>query len=307
MMSDDSARSRRLAGVGADDSVIPHLMPPGTLFVVATPIGNLEDITLRALRVLRESDVIAAEDTRRTARLLAHHGISTPTLSFHAHNTRARVPQLLARLRTGGRVSVVSDAGTPALSDPGLELIQACLKEGVQVEPIPGASAPLTAVTGSGFPMVPLTILGFAPARSNDRKRWLTDISAIRHTCVFFEAPTRVAATIADLSVISGERPILVARELTKVHQEFVWGTPHTLSDRFEAPRGEFTIVLGPWNPAQDDAPDVSDSEIADAFRHSTNAAPGSRRDAIASLARRYGRSQRDIYAAIERVKASGR
>ena len=281
-------------------------MSPGTLFVVATPIGNLEDITLRALRVLRESDIIAAEDTRRTARLLAHHGISTPTLSFHAHNTRARMPQLLARLKGGGRVSVVSDAGTPALSDPGLELIQGCLNEGIPVEPVPGASAPLAAVTGSGFPMVPLTILGFVPARSNDRSRWISDVSAIRHTCVFFEAPTRVAATIAELSVYSGERPMVVARELTKVHQEFVVGTPNSLNGRFEAARGEFTIVLGPWSSAQDHVPQVSDAEIADEFWRSTNTETTSRREAIAALARRYRRPQRDIYAAVERAKSSG-
>ena len=282
-------------------------MAPGTLFVVATPIGNLEDITLRALRVLRESDLIAAEDTRRTARLLAHHGISTPTLSFHAHNTRARVPRLLARLKAGQRIAVVSDAGTPGLSDPGLELIQACLNEGISVDPVPGPSAPLTAAAASGFPMVPLTILGFAPARSSDRKLWLTDVSKIAHTCVFFEAPTRVAATLADVATISGDRPIMVARELTKMHQEFVRGTPESLRDRFESARGEFTLVLGPWAPTSAPVASPGDDEFADEFWRTANNASVSRREAIATLARRYGRSQRDVYAAIEKFKTSGR
>src|SRR5205814_6793674 len=149
----------------------------GTLYVVATPIGNLEDITLRALRVLREVDVIAAEDTRRTARLLSHHGISTPTVSFHEHNTRSRVPQLVSRLEAGEDVAVVTDAGTPGVSDPGLELVQAAIDRGIRVDPIPGASAPLAALIASGFPLAPFTVFGFAPYRSKDRKRWLEEIA----------------------------------------------------------------------------------------------------------------------------------
>ena len=134
---------------------------PGTLFVVATPIGNLEDITLRALRVLREADVIAAEDTRRTANLLAHYSIATPTLSFHEHNVRTRIPQLLTRLGTGAGVALVTDAGTPGISDPGCELVQACWKNGITIDPVPGASAPITAAVASGFPLDSLTVFGF--------------------------------------------------------------------------------------------------------------------------------------------------
>src|SRR5438552_2951772 len=142
---------------------------PGTLFVVASTIGNLEDITLRALRVLREANVIAAEDTRRTAKLLVHHSISTPTLSFHEHNTRSRLPQLLARLERGDNVALVTDAGTPGVSDPGVELVAASIERGIAVDPIPGASAPLVAGIASGFPLEPLTILGFPPSRSKAR------------------------------------------------------------------------------------------------------------------------------------------
>jgi 16S rRNA (cytidine1402-2'-O)-methyltransferase len=281
-------------------------MPSGTLFVVATPIGNLEDITLRALRVLREAAVIAAEDTRRTAKLLAHHGISTPTLSFHAHNARARLPQMLARLHGGTSVAIVTDAGTPGVSDPGVELVHACRMEGIPVDPVPGASAPLTAAAASGFPMVPLTILGFAPPRSSDRTRWLTEVASIPHTCVFFEAPTRIAAMIGDAAVIMGDRPIVVGRELTKVHQEFVEGTIRSLEGRFVNPRGEFTVVLGPWERQEDARPPVSDDEIAAEFWQSAKQNAPSRRQAVAAVARKLGKSQREVYLAIERTKHSG-
>ncbi len=281
-------------------------MPPGTLFVVATPIGNLEDITLRALRVLREADVIAAEDTRRTAKLLAHHGIATPTVSFHAHNTRSRTPRLLERLLGGARVAVVTDAGTPGVSDPGVELVQACVAEGVPIDPVPGPSAPLTAAVGSGFPMVPLSVFGFAPARSHDRKRWLKDVSTVLHTCVFFEAPTRVEAMLSDVAIIMGNRPIVVARELTKIHQEFVRGTAGSLAGRFAHPRGEFTLVLGPWKAQFADAEPPTDEEMAAEFWRLTDRVGASRRETLALVAKRFGKSQREVYSAVERDKCSG-
>src|SRR5262245_33944420 len=152
-------------------TIMGRSMSAGTLFVVATPIGNLEDITLRALRVLREADVIAAEDTRRTARLLAQHGIATSTVSYHEHNSRSRIPQLLARLAAGEQVALVTDAGTPGVSDPGAELVKACIDTGIPVDPIPGASAVLTAAVASGFALDSLTLRGFPPTRSKDRSR----------------------------------------------------------------------------------------------------------------------------------------
>src|SRR5215204_1326360 len=148
----------------------------GTLYVVATPIGNLEDITLRALRILREVDLIAAEDTRRTARLLTHHGISTPTVSFHEHNARARAPQLVDKLGNGLSIAVVTDAGTPGVSDPGVELVSVCIAAGIPVDPVPGVSAPLTAAVGSGFPLQSLLVKGFAPYRAQDRKGFVEEI-----------------------------------------------------------------------------------------------------------------------------------
>ena len=171
---------------------IPSVLPrpaPGRLYVVATPIGNLEDITVRALRVLREARVIAAEDTRRTAKLLAHAGIETPMVSLHAHNEAARLPAMLERLRAGEAVALVTDAGTPLLSDPGDQLIRAALDEGIVVEPIPGASAVLAALTMSGVPSSQFTFLGFPPVKQGPRRRWCEEAASYQHPVVFFEAP----------------------------------------------------------------------------------------------------------------------
>ena len=178
----------------------------GTLYVVATPIGNLEDITLRALRVLREADVIAAEDTRRTAKLLTHYGIDTPTLSVHEHNMRSRVPQLLDRLHSGAHVALVTDAGVPGVSDPGVELVQACAEAGIPVDPVPGPNAALTAAVASGFPLTPLTILGFPPVRGKARTSWFLGLAQIKHTVTFFEAPHRIAQTLVELSDLLDKR-----------------------------------------------------------------------------------------------------
>jgi 16S rRNA (cytidine1402-2'-O)-methyltransferase len=278
----------------------------GTLYVVATPIGNLEDITLRALRVLRESSVIAAEDTRRTAKLLRHYSISTPSISFHEHNTRGRVPELMARLRAEESVALVSDAGTPVLSDPGLELIRACIDAGVPVEPVPGPSAPLAALVASGFGAEPLTILGFAPSRAFDRPRWLAQVAQIDHTVIFFETPHRIHATLDDAAKHLGDRPLLVGRELTKVHQEFIRGTAAELVERQIVARGEFTIVAGPRPLAaasRDTAIDAA--TLASQFRQLTETGALTRRQAITELSRRYGRPSREIYASLEHAKGA--
>ena len=278
----------------------------GTLFVVATPIGNLEDVTLRALRVLQSADLIAAEDTRRTARLLAHHGITTPTLSFHQHNTRSRLPQLISRLQRGESIALVTDAGTPGVSDPGVELVQACVQGGITVDPIPGASAPLTAVIASGFPIVPLTILGFAPTRAKDRAKWLENVSAIQNTVTFFETPHRIARTMEEVGAKLGNRPIMIGRELTKAHQEFIRGTAQQLSKTFESPRGEYTVVIGPA-PALTKAMEVPDDRtIFSEFCHSTEVAGIQRREAINAIAKRHGMPARSVYRIIEKAKHMG-
>jgi 16S rRNA (cytidine1402-2'-O)-methyltransferase len=276
----------------------------GTLYVVATPIGNLEDITLRALRVLREVDLVAVEDTRRTGRLLSHHGISTRTISFHAHNTRSRVPQLIARLQTGSSIAIVSDAGTPGVSDPGLELVQAAIANGIAVDPVPGASAPLTALVASGFPMVPFTMFGFPPNRSYARVRWLEGVCATEHAFSFFEAPHRIKATLTEGALLLVERQIVLAREITKVHQEFMRGTSAEVLERLLEPRGEFTVIVGPLVKLHsDNRLSASDDAVVHEFCRLTEIMGASRREAVRAVAQGSGRSSKDVYSAIERAK----
>jgi 16S rRNA (cytidine1402-2'-O)-methyltransferase len=279
----------------------------GTLYVVATPIGNLEDITLRALRVLRDVDVIAAEDTRRTARLLNHHTISTRTISFHAHNVRSRLPQLLSRLQAGSSMAVVTDAGTPGVSDPGAELVQAAISKGIAVDPVPGASAPLTALIASGFPMIPFSVFGFPPNRSKARSDWFRVVCATTHVFSFFEAPHRIRLTLREASQYLADRPIVAARELTKVHQEFIRGTAQDLLQRLNDPRGEFTIIVGPLGKTHiyRGLP-VPDDEIAREFGRLTESGGTSRREAVRLVAKSSGRSSRDVYSVIERAKKLG-
>src|SRR5262245_60986951 len=210
----------------------PPLSMRGTLFVVATPIGNLEDITVRALRVLRSASIIAAEDTRRTAQLLARHGIPTPTTSLHEHNEVARSASLLARLERGEHVALVSDAGTPAVSDPGERLIRAAIDAGIRVEPIPGPSAVLAALAGSGLPSGSFTFLGFPPTKAKDRKVWFERLRAAAGTVVFFEAPHRIAETLRKLYQVAGDCQIAVGRELTKTHEEFIRGALSEVAQR---------------------------------------------------------------------------
>jgi 16S rRNA (cytidine1402-2'-O)-methyltransferase len=276
----------------------------GTLHVVATPIGNLEDITLRALRVLRDVAVIAAEDTRRTAKLLTHHGIATPTVSFHEHNARSRVPQLVNRLKRGESVAVVTDAGTPGVSDPGVDLVQACIAEGIPVDPVPGASAVLAALVASGFPASPVTFLGFPPPKAKDRTCFWTMVSEISHTVVLFEAPHRMQAALNEAASHLGNRLLCVAREVTKVHQEFQRGTSSELAGRLN-PRGEFTIVVGPRADAAALAAELPESEgLTREFQQLTENVGCSRREAISRLARKYDRPSREVYARLEEAKS---
>ena len=279
---------------------------PGTLFVVATPIGNLEDITLRALRVLREADVIAAEDTRRTANLLAHYSIATPTLSFHEHNTRTRIPQLLARLEAGAAVALVTDAGTPGISDPGCELIRACWEKGITIDPVPGASAPVTAAVASGFPLDSLTIFGFVPVRAKDRKAWMLRAQAVNDTLTFFESPHRILKTLAEIPEYFGNRPIFVAREMTKLHQQFIHGEGPDIIGQLTSSKGEFTLVVGPAKMAKSNLPLVNDEQIFAEFGQMVDFMPGGRRAAISALAKKYGRSAKNVYGLVERLKKYG-
>jgi 16S rRNA (cytidine1402-2'-O)-methyltransferase len=220
----------------------------GTLFVVATPIGNLEDITLRAIRILREVDLIAAEDTRVTRTLLHAHDISTSLVSFHEFSGAARVRRLVDRLATSD-VALVSDAGTPGLSDPGFPLIRAAIEAGVPVVPIPGPSALLAGLVVSGLPMHAFTYLGFAPRKSGERQRLLASLEDASLTHVLYESPHRLVATLRDVVAVLGpDRPLVVARELTKKFEEIVRGPASEVLERFrrQAPRGEITLMIGP-------------------------------------------------------------
>jgi len=218
----------------------------GTLYLVATPIGNLEDITLRALRVLREVDCIAAEDTRRTKKLLAHFEIvGKDLISYHEHNKQRRESELLARLSRGD-VALVSDAGTPLLNDPGYELVLAALAAGHRVVPIPGPSAPLAALIASGLPTDAFYFLGYLPRRAADRRKRLAEVADLPCTLIALETPHRLVQALVDIEQVLGDRRIAVARELTKMHEEIFRGTVAQARERFgqEAPRGEITLVL---------------------------------------------------------------
>jgi 16S rRNA (cytidine1402-2'-O)-methyltransferase len=279
---------------------------PGTLFVVATPIGNLEDITVRALRILREVTVIAAEDTRRTAQLLARHAIATPTTSLHEHNEARKSGALVERLRRGDSVALVSDAGTPTVSDPGGGLIRAAIDAGIRVEPIPGASAVMAGLAASGLPTDGFAFLGFPPTRAKDRKNWLERIRTIRGTIVFFEAPHRIQATLTEIAREFGDCQVAVARELTKMHEEWVRGPINKVAQGLSDPKGEFTVVLS-VNLTGDDMPSTTPSitEIGIEFGVLTNNSSTTRRRAVTALARKYGLTPNVVYEMIEDFKKS--
>jgi 16S rRNA (cytidine1402-2'-O)-methyltransferase len=278
----------------------------GSLYVVATPIGNLEDITLRALRVLREVAIIAAEDTRRTAKLLSHYSISTPTTSVHAHNEHRRIRGLLDRLATGDDIALVSDAGTPGISDPGRQLVAAAIERGFKVVAIPGASAVMAALVSSGFSMDAFLFAGFPPRRSKARDEWLRRLSEEPVSIVFFEAPHRIKGTLDAASKIFGDRPIMVARELTKIHETLVKGPTLLALDALGEPRGEYTVVVSAVDDRMESIDELPDAgPLLAEFGHITESGALSRRDAIAQLARKYGRPPREVYAAIENAKRS--
>ena len=278
---------------------------PGILYVVATPIGNLEDITFRAIRVLREVAVIAAEDTRRTARLLQHYSISTPTTSLHEHNERARTPPLIDRLRRGESVALVSDAGTPVVSDPGALLVAAAHAAGIRVEPIPGPSAALAAVSGSGLQGDQVLFVGFPPSRAVARKKWLEELRAEPRIVVFFEAPHRIRDTLADLLAVFGDRVIAIGRELTKAHEELVVKPISLQLEHVKEPKGEFTVVVSAPDPSLRHHPELPGLDtLALEFGELTKCGRGSRRDVVRDLAERYGVSARDMYKLLESGKS---
>ena len=236
-------------------------LAPG-LYLVATPIGNLEDITLRAIRVLKQADLIACEDTRQTQKLLNHYGIDTPTTSYHEHNEAARAAELVEKLEQGSRVAVVSDAGMPGISDPGFRLVSLVIERGLPVIPIPGATAFVAALVASGLPSEMFSFRGFLPPKSAGRRRQLEEIRNSTQTEIFYEAPHRILPALEDVAAVLGPgRRIVVARELTKIHEEFLRGTAtqvlDTLKIRGEM-KGEMVLIIGPAEETENAVPTVS-------------------------------------------------
>ena len=215
----------------------------GTLYLVATPIGNLEDLSIRALRILREASLIAAEDTRQTKKLLTHFDIHTPLTSYFEHNKLSKLDAILARLNEGD-VALVSDAGTPALNDPGYELVRAALKVGHRVSPVPGPASPIAALTASGLPTDTFLYLGYLPRKSTERKKAIRQVASLPYTLIFLETPHRLLESLEDLEGILGSRQIALARELTKLHEEIWRGRLDEARRYFNSPRGEFVLVI---------------------------------------------------------------
>jgi 16S rRNA (cytidine1402-2'-O)-methyltransferase len=266
---------------------------PGRLYVVATPIGNMEDITYRAVRVLGEADLIACEDTRHTRKLLDHYGIRKPTISYHEHNEVERSAELAERLRQGETIALVSDAGVPLISDPGYRLVRAALDLGIEVQPVPGPSAVLAALSGSGLPTDSFHFGGFLPAKAGARARALESMAGETATLVFYEAPHRILETLEAIELLLGPRPVVVARELTKIHEEFVRGTAGqvraALSAR-DALKGEITLMIGKAAAPPPDSTSIEDA-VAGLERAGT-----SRMEAIKQVARQRGISKRVVY-----------
>jgi 16S rRNA (cytidine1402-2'-O)-methyltransferase len=277
----------------------------GVLYVVATPIGNLEDMTLRAIKVLKLVQLVAAEDTRRTGILLRHFGIDTPVLSVHEHNEHARVERITTQLARGESVALVTDAGTPGISDPGAALVSAIRDGGFTVEPVPGASAVAAAISASGITSHGFSFLGFPPIRLKDRKLWFAEAvdASRRRLVVFFEAPHRVLKTLEELDNYV-KRPIIIARELTKIHEEFVRGTPSELLKRFESPQGEFTLMIPPEGPGDRVPDEITDETVMELFGQITElGASSTKREAAREVGERLGLTAKQVYDIVERNK----
>lgn len=269
-------------------------LAPG-LYIVATPIGNAADITLRALDVLKQVDAIACEDTRVTSRLLAIHGIARPLVPYHEHNAAAMRPKLVARLAGGERIALVSDAGTPLLSDPGYRLVRACIDASVAITTLPGPSAAIAALTLAGQPTNRVLFAGFLPAKAAARRKALAEIANLDATLVFYEAPHRLVESLADMAAVLGTREAAVAREITKLFEEVRRASLHDLAAHYAAagpPRGEIMLVIGPPGAAPAITADVIDRALSEAL-----AAGQSLRDAAEMVATANGLSKRAVYA----------
>jgi len=267
-------------------------LAPG-LYLVATPIGNIEDITLRALRVLRAADLVACEDTRVSLKLLAHYDIATQRAAYHEHNAESMRPKLIARLEAGARVALISDAGTPLVSDPGFKLVREALARGIAVTVVPGASAPLAALVLSGLPCERFLFAGFLPAKEQARRRALEELRAVPATLVFFESAQRLAASLADMAAVLGDRPAACARELTKLYEEVRRAPLSDLAAHYRdsgPPRGELVVLVGPPEAEEPSAASLDEALAAALERFSI-------KDATVAVAGALGLPRRTVYA----------
>ena len=289
-------------GAGKADKDAP--LAPG-LYLVATPIGNLEDITLRALRVLRQVDRIACEDTRQTQKLLNHFGIETPTVSYHMHNETGRARELVGQLTAGARIAVVSDAGTPGIADPGAEIASVAIAAGVPVFPVPGANAAVSALVASGLAAESFTFYGFLPAKAGQRRTALEELrerAGAVGTCVFYEAPHRIVEALADVEAVFGAgQHVVVARELTKLHEEFLRGSVRDVREMLagrESVRGEIVMLLAPVVAAEKTA-----RSVADEVRALMKQQGLSEMDALKLVAKARGMGKSEAYRELQRVR----
>lgn len=293
----------------SDDKILSTAQDKGILYLCATPIGNLEDITFRSLRVLKEVDLVAAEDTRHTRKLFSHYEIHTSLTSYHDHNRRVKGPYLIARLLEGKNIALVTDAGMPGVSDPGEDLTALALLAGIAVVPVPGASASLSALVVSGFPTGRFCFEGFLPAHGKDRKLRLEELKTEKRTLVFYEAPHRLVTTITDFIKYFGRRQICVARELTKRYEEIWRGSLEEALERFlnQAPRGELTLILkgvdGSGGIIDETKP--TDAELVSLVLNMKEEGI-SRKEAIKEVSRRSGVPKRMVYAAVMEQKKQG-
>jgi 16S rRNA (cytidine1402-2'-O)-methyltransferase len=270
----------------------------GCLYLVGTPIGNLEDITLRALRILREADQIAAEDTRHTQKLLTHYEISRPLVSYHEHNEMTRAPELLIALEQGAKIALVSDAGMPLVSDPGYRLVTLCLRHQIPVVPVPGPSALLASLSASGLPNEEFLFVGFLPQRSGERRRALERLRIEDRTIILYEAPHRLEECLADAQEILGDRPACLAREVTKLHEEFRRGKLSALVASLEErpARGEITLLIGPADPADARAQADSAQSLSERVEELIRQAKLDRKEALKLAAKERGLTRRAAY-----------
>ena len=266
------------------------------LYIIATPIGNLEDITLRALRLLSEVDLIACEDTRHTRKLLTHYDITTPTISYHEHNERERTTELIARMESGTKVALVSDAGTPLVSDPGFRLVTEAIQRGISVVPIPGASALLTALMAAGLPIQDFLFLGFLPSKASTRRAKLKELANLPTTLIFYEAPHRLIATLEAIVAELGNCRCVIARELTKLHEEFLRGRVSELLDalRERDIKGEFVLLLAPADEEQ--SAEGTAKSIAEEIEEVMQNEGIDSRQALKRVARERGISKSEAY-----------